>query len=318
MALAELVDRLDLHHIHADFADDAATAAWVAHALTGRPFSFRSHTSFNPQMLRDKLRDSALVFSISEYDRSCLLAVDGDRSVADRIRVNYLGVNLAEFTEHVFAGKRSLTKIVCVGTLQEKKGQHYLVDACSFLAAEGIDFHLVLVGDGPDRGELEKRIDAARIRPRTTVCGYVPNDSARQEIASAAVFCLPSVVAHNGDVDGIPYVLMEAMALGTACVATRVSGIPELIDHGVDGILVPERNTVALVQSLKRLLQDPELRHELGDRARMKVQNKFNTERTAAEAVAGLRMSAATGRPPAPQLEVNEPLQPDPVTRTTA
>ena len=275
-------------HIHADFADETATVAWVVHLLTGADFSLRSHTSFNPQLLKQKLEQSVLVLAISEYDRRCLVEVGGQR-IREKVVVNHLGVDIAGWSPAESPTDVSSGQIVCVGTLQEKKGHRYLIEACAILQQEAVSFRCLLIGDGPLRGELERTIAAAHLRDRFLLLGYLPNSEVKRLAGEAAVICAPSVTASNGDIDGIPYVLMEAMALGRPCVATYVSGVPELITHEVSGLLVPERDPAALAATLKRLLLDQGLRRRLGRAARQEVLEKFDGERNAHAAVALLK-----------------------------
>lgn len=284
VSLAALVQEQGYDHLHADFTDETATAALLVHQWTGIDFSMRSHTSYNPQLLPDKLRHALFVLSIANYDKRYLERVAGEEW-GPKVVVNYLGVNDPHRSSETSSGGRDETLILCVGTLQEKKGQLYLVRACARLQRDGVRFRCRLVGDGPSRGLLEQEIRSAGLEHQVQILGYRPHDEIRRLIAQASVMCLPCIVADNGDLDGIPIVLMEAMAAGTPCVTTGVSGIPELIEHDVDGWLVPERDPVALARSLAELLQDARLRRRLGTAAREKIQKSFNSRDNARDAV---------------------------------
>lgn len=278
VVLTPFIQENKYDHLHADFADDAATIAWIISRFLGVPYSFRSHTSYNPHLLSRKLRDAKFVLAISRYDKDRLIR-ETRQNLNNNVVVGYLGVDLREWP---YNGKVTHSNlIVCVGTLQEKKGQLNLIEACAILNREGISFRCLLIGDGPMRVRLEREIKNKQLPDKIELLGYLPNDRVKALMSQAAVLCMPSVVAPSGDVDGIPYVLMEAMALGKPCVSTPVSGISELIRHEVDGLLAQEGDPVSLAFALKRLLADPELRTRLGKAARKKIEMTFDAERNA-------------------------------------
>lgn len=282
--VVSLIDRSHASHIHADFADDTATVAWIVHRMTGASYSFRSHTSFNPQLMARKVRDASLVLSISRYDRERLLEQAG-ADCADKIVVNYLGVNPEEWLPEPGA-VRSNELIVCIGTLQEKKGQRVLVKACEILRRKGVRFTCWLVGDGPDRGVVSDEVARRGLGSTVEIKGYLDHKRVKEVMRGAAVVCLPCTVARNGDTDGIPVVLMEAMALGRPCVSTPVSGVPELIEDGVDGLLVPPDDAPALANAIASLLKDQAACDRLGAAAREKILRCFDIRKNAAEAAA--------------------------------
>lgn len=281
--LIPLIRERGYTHLHAEFADNAATMAWIISRFSGIPFSFRSHTSYNPQLLQTKLHDAGFVLSISEFDRNFLMRETGEENLADKILVNHLGVNCAG--KFSYQDGTSPNLILCVGTLQEKKGQLFLIKACGILNRQGIPFRCVLVGDGAMRERLNQEIATEKLQEKIKILGYIPNHEVKALMSQATVICIPSIITAEGDLDGIPFVLIEAMAMGKTCISTSVSGIPELIAENVDGLLVPPKAPEILADALKRVLHDAALRERLGRAARQKIEKNFNAESNARECI---------------------------------
>jgi glycosyltransferase involved in cell wall biosynthesis len=167
-------------------------------------------------------------------------------------------------------------ELLAVGRLDPIKGFDVLVDALGELAKTGRKFRCRIIGSGPLEGDLRARIDRHGIGDWVELLGARPQAEVRAALNAASVFVLPSVVTATGDRDGIPVSLMEAMALGTPVVSTRVSGIPELIEDGREGLLVPEKDAAALAAAIARLLDDPDLGPRLAVAARAKVEREFD------------------------------------------
>jgi glycosyltransferase involved in cell wall biosynthesis len=168
-----------------------------------------------------------------------------------------------------------------VARLVEKKGLEHLIEACGILAARGQAARLEIVGDGPLRSRLERT--AARVGAEVVLHGQLPQERVLPLYRRAAVVCLPCVVVSNGDRDGLPTSLLEAMALGAPVVSTAVGGIGELVVHEQTGLLVPERDAKALADALGRLLGDRALAAALAERGRLHVERHFALERSVAE-----------------------------------
>lgn len=279
--------RLEANHLHAEFPDEAATAAMVAAELSGRSYSFKSHASFNPLQLARKAARARFVVAESEYTRRTYFGSLPE----ERVLVNHGGVK-KDRAETGRAPAADHLRILSVGTLQEKKGHGFLVGALCALRARGVRFSCLIVGSGPLEGELRAAIDSAALADAVVLEPYLPHEEIEQLYRKYDVFVLPCVVARGGDRDGIPAVLIEAGAAGCALVSTPVSGIPELIDDGVSGLLVAERDEDALADALARLT-DPTLRRELGLGARAVVRESFDLVRNIGDLAARFR-SAAT------------------------
>jgi len=277
--------------VHADFADDPASAAWLTHRVLRVPFSFRDHFSYNPQIIGTKVRDAAVVLACCTANTDALMRET--MGTGRNVVTSYLGVD----TRHWTSVPPSQTRqVAAVGTLQTKKGQDDLIRACAILVQRRVEVRCILIGDGPTRRLLEELIARLGLRDTVTITGYVSNDLARRHVADAAALCLPSVVTDDGDHDGIPIALMEAMSMGKPCVSTTVAGIPELITDGEDGLLVSPRDPDALADSIERLLVDREFAAKLGAAARRKIESRFDLRRNAA--IAAELLTAALGRTP--------------------
>jgi glycosyltransferase involved in cell wall biosynthesis len=295
--LARLIGRNgDFAHLHAQFADDACTTTLVASLLTGIAFSFRSHTSPNPQLIQEKLKLAKFVVSASLYDQRVLVHWCGDRSAAtpggaEKIHVNRLGVPLDRYQATDEGGESGAQErrfdpqlptlgpdplILSVGTLCAKKGFEYLVRACRLLADRGIGFRCLIVGDGPDRLRLTELITLLKLEDQVSLIPYRSQEELRVLYRNAAVFALPCIFPLDGNVDVIPLVLQEAMAMARPVVSTPISGIPELIQEGVNGLLAPEKDHEALAEALARLLTDHGLAQRLGRAGRETVERHFD------------------------------------------
>lgn len=282
----------DYTWVHTDFADDTATVAWIANMITGTPFSFRDHFSFNPQLIERKVYDAALALPCCDANRRALLErVTDGAPVGERVRTLYLGIDVNRWMSSG-ASQIDPPAIVCVGTLQQKKGQSVLVDACKTLIDRGYRFQCTLIGDGPLRSELEGQISSLSLEGVVAITGFASEEIVKEAIERCTIFCLPSVVTEDGDSDGIPIALMEAMAMERPCVSTEAGGIGELITNDVDGLLVRQRSVPELADALSRLLDDASVRERLGQTARTTIAQRFDLERNSRVAVELLRSVA--------------------------
>lgn len=272
-------------HVHAHFASHPAAVAWVIHRLSRMPYSFTAHGSDlhrDRWMLRQKVEDAAFVVAISRYNRQVILEFCGP-AAADKVVVIHCGVDLRVFQPGGGdARSEEPPRILCIGTLHEVKGQRYLVEACAMLAARGLAFACRLVGDGPDQPALARQVERAGLNGRVRLLGALTQDEVREELRRAHVVAAPSVPTRDGRREGIPVALMEAMASGVPVVASRISGIPELVEDAESGLLVEPRDVEGLSAALERLLRDEDLRRRLGASGRAKVEREFDLHRNAA------------------------------------
>ena len=282
--LAVLARRRGLTHLHAHFASVATTVARLAARLADLTYSFTAHAkdvfheSVDPEDLRRKLRDASAVVTVSEFNLAHLRAAFG----ADAARVTrvYNGLDLARFPFSAPGGRPP--RVAAVGRLVEKKGFADLLDALALLARGGRVVECDLVGTGPLEGALREQVAALGLAGQVTLHGALPQGRVRRVVQEAAVFAAPCVVGADGNRDGLPTVLLEAMALGTPCVATPVTGIPEVVVDGRTGLVVPEHDPAALAAALLRVLDDAALRVDLAAAARDLVEREFDVHRQAA------------------------------------
>jgi colanic acid/amylovoran biosynthesis glycosyltransferase len=274
-----------ISHLHAHFATVATTVARLAARFAGLPYTFTAHAkdifheSVRPEDLRRKLADAAVAVTVSDYNLAYLHESYG--SAARRVRRIYNGVDLERFPYR--SPRERPPRIVGVGRLVEKKGFVDLIEACAILAEEGRKFTCRIVGAGEQETELRVRIARLGLEDRIELLGPRPQNELARLVQDAAVLAAPCVVGADGNRDGLPTVLLEAMALGTPCVSTSVTGIPEAIRDGETGLMVSQRDPAALAAAIGRLLQEPYLRERLADRARRLVEAEFDVKGNAAQ-----------------------------------
>lgn len=275
-AAARLMTALEVDRVHAHFANVPALSAYIVHRLTGLPYSFTVHAYdlfVERTMLGEKLAAADFAVTISDYNRRLLAQLYGP--AGRRAHVIRCGVDTAYFRPTAHGRADAPFTVVCVASLQEYKGQRILLEACDLLARRGVAFRCLLAGDGPDRTDLAAEVDRRGLGDAVTFLGAQPRDAVRRWLARADACALASVRTPDGLMDGIPVALMEALACELPVVATDLSGIGELVEHERTGLLVPERDAVALADALERLARDPALRSRLGRAGRAKVLAEF-------------------------------------------
>ncbi len=261
-------------HLHTHFGGAVASVAMIVARTFPVTMSLTIHGpdefwDVSKYYLRQKIEAASFVCCISAYGRSQLMMLCPS-SMWSKLLVSRLGVDCAKFAPARSKLTRGPLEIVCVGRLVGAKGQHVLLAAFHQLVRQGREVRLRLIGKGPERESLEAAISHFGIRDRVVMEGAVGAARVRQILQAAAIFALPSFA------EGIPVALMEAMAMEIPCVSTTVAGIPELIRHEVEGLLVAPSDDVQLAAALARLIDDPDLRHRLGSAARLRVCNHYD------------------------------------------
>jgi glycosyltransferase involved in cell wall biosynthesis len=264
-------------HIHAHFVDRAATVALVAGRLLDLPFSATAHANdiyVSPALLVEKLSSAAFVATCTRYNADHLQAAAAGRYVNIACIYHGLDVDRYQPTEPVDEPMRPT--ILAVGQLKEKKGFRHLITACAALRERGHDVDCRIVGEGPDREPLQALIRGHGLDDVVDLLGALPHQDVIAEYRAASLFTLPCVVSANGDRDGLPNVILEAMAMQLPVVSSRLSGIPEAVIDGETGILVSPEDPDALADALEQLLVDPSLRADMGRRGRQTVVERFD------------------------------------------
>jgi glycosyltransferase involved in cell wall biosynthesis len=270
--------------LHAHFGSIATTVARLVSRMTGIPYLFTAHAKdifheeVDPTDLRHKLQDAARVITVSDYNVAYLRDCYGD--AAQRVTRIYNGLDLTKFPYRDPVARPP--RIVGVGRLVEKKGFDILIDACAILAQRGCAFECAIIGDGLLADALQQRVIEHGLTEQVKLLGPRAQGAVIEHVQSAALFAAPCVVGQDGNRDGLPTVLLEAMALGTPCISTDVTGIPELLVHDVTGLMVPQHDPLALAAAMEELLATPLRRRTLAQNARRLIETNFDiTQNTA-------------------------------------
>ncbi len=278
---ARLLEWRRVGHIHAYCTHLSATYALVASHLLDTGFSFTAYVDFDFgyrfKMLEPKLDlcDFAVVHTLFCKER--LVGYTSER-YRDKIHLVRISLDLERFAPRPPSGSKR-ARLLCVGGLVPKKGHRHLLRACRILKDEELDFELLVIGDGPLRARLEGLARELGLDHRVRFLGGLPNDEVMAYFTPDAILVQPSVYAPDGERDGMPTVIAEAMAMGTLVVSTHMSGIPEAVRDGENGLLVPPEDAAALAGAIEMLASDPELRRRLGAEAARTVREMYDSSR---------------------------------------
>jgi len=288
LAAAWLGKRLQqegVRHVHAHFAGIAARTAYWIKAFYGITYSFTGHandmfceTDF-PVTLDDLVREAAFVVTVADFSRDWL--VRRHPAHAAKIHRVYNGIGSDGFLQARPAVGRP--HLVSVGRCIEKKGFADLIDACALLRDRGLDFECAIVGGGPLEEPLRARIAERGLQGIVSLAGPQPQEEVRRLLADATVFVLACATESDGGMDTLPTVIVEAMAAGLPVVSTRLAGVPEMVEHGVTGLLVEEKQPHLLADALETILGNPAKREQWGARGKAAVAERFAAEVTVAE-----------------------------------
>jgi glycosyltransferase involved in cell wall biosynthesis len=293
IAVAEgCVRHPEIGHIHAHYAHGTTTVAWLAGKITGLPFSFTAHAkdiyddTLNPGgLLRRKLLAAEFAVTCTEANAEHL------RAIAPEATIHRVYHGLVDDVQRFVEGeparveRNGRLRVLGVGRLVPKKGFDVLVEACAELDRRGVPFEARIVGpDGAHGDEVRRLIAEHGLADRVALPGRMDQDALCEEYVRADALCQPSRLLEK-DRDGIPNVLVEAMACGVPVVATAVSGIPELVHHDLNGLLIDPDDPVALADALQRLHDDRELAARLARAGEATVQERFDGDRLAHDLV---------------------------------
>jgi colanic acid/amylovoran biosynthesis glycosyltransferase len=271
--LLQWLHRHSITHIHEHFANPTALVAILMKTYGGISYSISVHGpdifyTVDSAMLAEKVQKAAFVRCISHYCRSQLMRISEPQEW-DKLHIVRCGVDPGLYTPRP-EPDNNVPNILCVGRLVPAKGQYILLEACALLKKEGLQFQLTIVGDGPDKMILEKAAKAGNLNDSVTFTGALGQDKVRDYYDRADLFVLASFA------EGVPVVLMEAMAKEIPVISTRITGIPELIEHEQDGLLATPGDAEDLASQIRKLLNTPQKRREFGVAGRKKVIALYN------------------------------------------
>ena len=289
----------DARWLHAHFAHGTTTVTWLVAQLLGLPFSFTGHAkdiyreSLNPAgLLARKMRAAEFVVTCTNANVAHLRRIAPEADV----RLAYHGLN-ADFAELICSAppraEPGVIRVLSVGTLVRKKGFDVLVEATALLRERGVDLEVLVAGeDGPERDRICELVRDRGLEDTVRLCGPWSQRELLAQCRRSTMFVLACRIDADGDRDGIPNVLVEAMAAGLPVVSTQVSGIPELVQDGVNGLLVASEDPRGLAEAMLRLLKDPRLREQLAAAGEATVASRFDGDVLAAQMVSFLRAGA--------------------------
>jgi glycosyltransferase involved in cell wall biosynthesis len=276
----------DVSHLHGHFCHGVATITWFTSRLTGLPFSFTAHakdiyqTELNPGRLLERKLGAARFVATCTCENARVLRARHPRP--DEVHAIYHGLDTDWFSPGFRLAREGAPLLLAVGRLVEKKGFDRLLDACALLRERGLPFRCRIVGEEGSAGPaLRARIAEHGLSDQVELQPAVAQDRLRDIYREAAVFVLPCRVMEDGDRDGFPNVLAEAMAMGVPVVSTPISGIPEMIDDGVHGLLV-DGTATSLAAAIERVCTEPALRARLATAARERIVERFDSRQTTA------------------------------------
>lgn len=282
--LAPRLRRAGITHAHAHFASSATSVALYLHRLVDISYSFTAHAkdiysdSVSADVLKRKLARARFAVTVSDYNQRYLSDIDGATSL-HRI---YNGLDLRQFAPRAVSLDHP-PLILGVGRLVEKKGFAYLVEACAVLRQRGLQFRCRIVGKGPLDGELRALIRELKLEECVELAGPLPREALLELYPRASVFVAPCIVGSDGNRDGLPTVLIEAMAMQVPVISTDVTGIPELVLHERTGLIAPQSDAMALAGAIERVLTNPAGAQAMARAGRELVTQRFDLRSNVAQ-----------------------------------
>lgn len=272
--------RLGLSHLHAHFATLPSTMAYLVHRISGIPFTFTAHAKdifvydTESHLLEEKAEAASAIVTVTNFNlrylKEKLPGLDHGK-----IRVVHNGINIEHF-QSAGSPSREENLIIAVGRLVIKKGFNYLLEACSLLKERGVPFRCVIVGDGNEKENLHEQCRTLQLEEEVEFAGPMNLDEVASLMGKATIMCLPCVQAPDSNVDALPTVLLEALACGTPIISTKISGVPEIVTSGEDGLLVEPEDPGSLSREIERLLSSKQLQEKFAQKGRLKAAEKFD------------------------------------------
>jgi glycosyltransferase involved in cell wall biosynthesis len=298
VAALGLLERGSPARVHAHFAHDPTLVAQVVSNLSGVPFSFTGHArdlvQISPRALAVRVADACVVITICEMNATLLRGL-GPAGDGSKVQVVYNGVDTTAFVPAEAPSSATAATVATVGRFVEKKGFEVLVDAVAHVIRSGVDVHLTMFGDGPRRPDLMRQIADLGLEGHITMAGECTQADLQRLLPTFSMFALTPYVGEDGDRDGLPTVLVEAMSCGLPVVTTDVAGITDLVEHEVNGMVCPPRDAEAIAGALAALLLDEPRRQRFAAAARATVLARFDQTATSEHVARLLTSDAVSG-----------------------
>ena len=284
---AKQMEQMGIDHIHAHFVWLGGISAGVISELVDISFSLHPHAfglfQRNQRNSQYELESASYIVTISAYHQAYISELC-PRIRPENLHVVHLGIDTERaipIADETVCAQDQTVRLLTIGRPIEKKGHPYLIEACAYLAKQGLTFHCnMLVGRGEESEALQQLINRHHLQDYVTLLDFRDQDGIIKLYQDSHIFALACVVAEDGDRDGMPLVLLEAMSCGLPVVTTPVSGIPDLVSHGENGLLVQERDAQSMAIALEQLIEDAALRQQLGKQARQTIQETFDIQYT--------------------------------------
>jgi glycosyltransferase involved in cell wall biosynthesis len=277
--LTRQLRRDGIRHLHVHFINRPTAVAELVRQLSGISYSISAHAKdiylSPPTLLQRKLRGARFAVTCTEYNRRHLAEIAPPQIPVIRL---YHGVDLQRLRPDPRARKTQPPLLLSVGRLREKKGFSTLIDACAQLHRAGIELRCRIIGYGPEQASLRAQIERLGLQDIVELPGKLPHEAVIGQYSQATLFALPCRIDSDGDRDGIPNVLLEALAMQLPVVSTRISGIPEVIEAGISGLLIEPEDPAALAAAIRTILNDAALAMRLGKAGRLKVAQRFSND----------------------------------------
>ncbi|RJP28763.1 MAG: glycosyltransferase [Candidatus Omnitrophota bacterium] len=314
LSIAPMLKKMRIKHMHSHWATMPTTAAVILNKLTGIPFSFTAHAwdlFIDCDGLEEKINKARFAVTCTGYNKN-FMGYFCNNGQADKVYLNYHGLDLSKYvggqgfkesrnqeSKYVRDPQSAIRdtqyairttqydkiSILAIGRLVETKGFEYLIEACGMLKERGIDFECFIVGQGPLEKRLAYSVERIELKDKIKFLGLQTQEQIKKLFSDASVLVQPSVMAGNGDRDGIPNVIIEAMALGVPVISTNFSGIPEVVIDKKTGILVQEKDSNELANAIENLHKDCYLTDKIIKNAREHVEKKFNIDTNVRELI---------------------------------
>ncbi len=275
---ARQMEEAGIQHIHAHFVWLEGIAARIIANMLDIPYSIRPHAfglfRRNQKNVRQELESAAKIITISTFNRAYIADLCPDIA-ANEVDIVYCGLETDRLQPPLDRVDNNPIRILSIGRFIEKKGHEYLIDACALLANRGVSFECHIVGGGFLEKQLQARIERLGLQDHVTLVGSLDQSQVLEFYRTSDIFVLACVTAQNGDRDGIPIVLMEAMSCELPVISTPLTGIPDLVRDEETGLFIDERDAAGLANALERLISDENMRQHLGKRARQTILQEF-------------------------------------------